>query len=183
MLLFWLLRYISPSSTISRMTLTVFLITAIDSSLLLWMTFYRFPPLRQQILHIRLGWRLTFPSLWRFAVRRHSERRQECLAKKTGNGMVTRSEESITLMTPYHPSSFRAGVKNALWERREMGWWHGVKNLLHWWRLTAFLTTIADPSRSFWMTINISLTTTANPLLMFRMTPNGNHMLRLLTHS
>ena len=33
------------------------------------------------------------------------------------------------------------------------------------------------------MTFNVSLTTTANPLLMFRMTPNGNHMLRLLTHS
>ena len=25
--------------------------------------------------------------------------------------------------------------------------------------------------------------TAENPLLMFRMTPNGNHMLRLLTHS
>ena len=33
------------------------------------------------------------------------------------------------------------------------------------------------------MTFNVSLTTTANPLLLFRMTPNGNHMLRLLTHS
>jgi len=28
--------------------------------------------LRQQIFHVRFGWRLTFPSLWRFAVRRHS---------------------------------------------------------------------------------------------------------------
>ena len=27
------------------------------------------------------------------------------------------------------------------------------------------------------------LNTAANPLLLFRMTPNGNHMLRLLTHS
>ena len=27
------------------------------------------------------------------------------------------------------------------------------------------------------------LKTVANPLLLFRMTPNGNHMLRLLTHS
>ena len=35
----------------------------------------------------------------------------------------------------------------------------------------------------FRMTLNVSLTTTANPLLLFRMTPNGNHMLRLLTHS
>ena len=28
------------------------------------------------------------------------------------------------------------GGKNALWERREMGWWGWVKNLWHWWRLT-----------------------------------------------
>ena len=27
------------------------------------------------------------------------------------------------------------GGKNALWERREMGWWGWVKNLWHWWRL------------------------------------------------
>ena len=40
-----------------------------------------------------------------------------------------------------------------------------------------------DPLHSLRITINVSLTTTANPLLMFRMTPNGNHMLRLLTHS
>ena len=45
------------------------------------------------------------------------------------------------------------------------------------------LITVIDPSRSLRMTLNVFLTTTANPLLMFRMTPNGNHMLRLLTHS
>jgi len=45
------------------------------------------------------------------------------------------------------------------------------------------LITVTDPSHSFRMTLNVSLTTTANPLLLFRMTPNGNHMLRLLTHS
>ena len=49
--------------------------------------------------------------------------------------------------------------------------------------LAAFLTTVTDPSRPLMMTINVSLITTANPLLLFRMTPNGNHMLRLLTHS
>ena len=49
--------------------------------------------------------------------------------------------------------------------------------------LPVFLTMVADPSHSLWMTINAPLTTTANPLLLFRMTPNGNHMLRLLTHS
>ena len=59
-------------------------------NLLPWMTSYGFPhhsnrffadalndvlPIpspRQPILHICFGWRLTFPSLWRFAVRRHS---------------------------------------------------------------------------------------------------------------
>jgi len=30
------------------------------------------------------------------AVRRHSERRQECLVGKTENGTVTQSEESMT---------------------------------------------------------------------------------------
>ena len=53
---------------------------------------------RQQILHIRFGWRL--------AVRCHSERRQKCRIRKQGSGNVTRSEKSITLMTsyglPYH---------------------------------------------------------------------------------
>ena len=49
--------------------------------------------------------------------------------------------------------------------------------------LLSSLVTVTDPSHSFRMTINVSLTTTANPLLLFRMTPNGNHMLRLLTHS
>ena len=34
-------------------------------------------------------------------VSRHSERWQECCSKKTGNGTVTQSEESITLMTSY----------------------------------------------------------------------------------
>jgi len=33
------------------------------------------------------------------------------------------------------------------------------------------------------MTVNVSLIMAADPLLLFRMTPNGNHMLRLLTHS
>ena len=45
------------------------------------------------------------------------------------------------------------------------------------------LITVTDPSLMFRMTLNVSLTTTANPLLLLRITPNGNHMLRLLTHS
>ena len=36
--------------------------------------------------------------------------------------------------------------------KRETKRWIGVKNLLCWWRLTAFLTMVIDPSRSFRMT-------------------------------
>ena len=75
------------------------------------------------------------------------------------------------------------GGKNAVQEKRETATWHRVKNLWFWWHLTAFLTTGTEPSHSLRMTFNVFLTTTANPLLIFRMTPNGNHMLRLLTHS
>ena len=49
--------------------------------------------------------------------------------------------------------------------------------------LPLFLITVIDPSHSLRMTFNVSLTTTANPLPLFRMTPNGNHMLRLLTYN
>ena len=87
------------------------------------------------------------------------------------------------IMTCFPKIVIQNGSKNALWERRETGWWYGVKNLLPGRHLTAFPTTSTDPSHSLRMTINISLTTIANPLLLFRMTPNGNHMLRLLTHS
>ena len=88
---------------------TVFPTTVTDSSLALWMTPYQFSPPRVQILHIRFGWRLTFPllwrltlpSLWRLFSNRHSERGQACLVGKTGNGTMNRSEESITLMTSY----------------------------------------------------------------------------------
>ena len=38
---------------------------------------------------------------------RHSERNQEYRGRKAGNGMVTRSEESIMLMMPYRFSSLR----------------------------------------------------------------------------
>ena len=88
---------------------TVFPTTVTDSSLALWMMPYQFSSPRVQILHIRFGWRLTFPllwrltlpSLWRLFSNRHSERGQACLVGKTGNGTMNRSEESITLMTSY----------------------------------------------------------------------------------
>ena len=93
------------------------------------------------------------------------------------------ASRSPLLVTSFPPIVILNGGKHAVWEKQETGWWHRVKNLWLWWRLTAFLTTVIDPSHPFRMTFNVSLTTTANPLLMFRMTPNGNHMLRLLTHS
>ena len=83
---------------------------------------------------------------------------------------TTVTDSSLALrMTPFvlrHYDAFRSpllvtcfpqivilnGGKNALWERRETGQWHGVKNLFLWWRLTAFLTTDTDPSHSFRMT-------------------------------
>ena len=49
------------------------------------------------------------------------------------------------------------GRKNAVWERRETEQWHRVKNLLLGWRLTVFLTTVIDPSRSFRMTTDAFL--------------------------
>ena len=83
------------------------------------------------------------------------------------NGYMPLRDKSVTLMRfygfPHHGDRFFAGALNDA--------------------LPVFLTTGTDPSHPLRMTFNISLTTTANPLLMFRMTPNGNHMLRLLTHS
>ena len=77
------------------------------------------------------SWQLS--SLWRLTIRRHSEWTQECCLRKTGNGMVTRSEESITLndvlpafltttadpshsfrMTFYRPLSLRTGGRKRI---------------------------------------------------------------------
>ena len=103
---------------------TVFPTMGTDSSLALWMTPYQFSSPRVQILLIRFGWRLTFPllwrltlpSLWRLFSNCHSEQGQACLMGKTGNGTVTRSEESITLMAsyrfPHHGNRFFAVAQN-----------------------------------------------------------------------
>lgn len=56
------------------------------------------------------------------------------------------------IMTCFPKIVIQNGGKNALWEGRETGQWHRVKNLLRWWRLTAFLTTGIDPSLPLWMT-------------------------------
>ena len=68
--------------------LTVFLTTIIDPSLSLQDDAFRSPSL----------WRFPFPiTSDALSFNRHSERRQKCCSRKTGNGIVTQSEESITL--------------------------------------------------------------------------------------
>ena len=42
-----------------------------------------------------------FPVIVTLSFNRHSEWTQECFVRKTENGTVTQSEESMTLMTPY----------------------------------------------------------------------------------
>jgi len=56
------------------------------------------------------------------------------------------------IMTCFPQIVIQNGGKNALWERRETGQWHRVKNLLRWWRLTVFLTTGIDSSLALRMT-------------------------------
>ena len=95
-----------------------------------------------QILHIRSGWRLTFPHYDVLPL-----------------FLITVIDPSLPLrMTsycfPHYGDRFRFfinalddvlptivilnGGKNALWEKRETEQWIGVKNLCLWWRLTAF---------------------------------------------
>ena len=72
----------------SEWHLTVFLTTVTDPSLSLQDDAFRSPSL----------WRFPFPiTSDALSFNRHSERRQKCCSRKTGNGIVTRSEESITL--------------------------------------------------------------------------------------
>ena len=119
-------------------------------------------------------WRIYYPDdVYRFPHHGH----------RFFSGALNDVFRSPLLVTCFPKIVILNGRKNAVREKRETATWHRVKNLWLWWRLTAFLTTGIDPSRSLRMTFNVFLTTTANPLLLFRMTPNGNHMLRLLTHS
>ena len=74
------------------------------------MRFYGFPHHGDRFFAGAQNDAFRSPSLWRFpfpitsdvlSPNRHSERWQECFVGKTGNGTVTQSEESITLMTSY----------------------------------------------------------------------------------
>ena len=78
--------------------------------------------------------------------------------------------DAFLIMTPYRPRSFWTGTRIPYEKGREAGQWHRVKNLLLWWRLAVFLTTVIDPSHSFRMTTDAFLTTTADSSHSFRMT-------------
>ena len=74
------------------------------------MRFYGFPHHGNRFFAGALNDAFRSPSLWRFpfpitsdvlSPNRHSERWQECFVGKTGNGTVTRSEDSITLIASY----------------------------------------------------------------------------------
>ena len=110
--------------------------------------------------------------------------------------LTTVIDSSLALwMTPFvlrHYDAFRSpllvmcfpqivilnGGKHALWEKRETGWWGWVKNLLHWWRLTAFLTTDTDPSHSFRMTFYGLLHHDSAPSSSLRVIPDRPPSLR-----
>lgn len=95
------------------------------------MTSYQLPHRGSRSFTFTSGWRLTFLSLWRLAVRHHSERRQECCVGNLVNETVRQSEESITLMTsyrfPHHNSrsfTFASGWRLSLasfWAGSRMG--------------------------------------------------------------
>ena len=109
--------------------------------------------------------------IWHFSLKRHSERRQECLVRITGETaawyrvknlwlwwclmafLTTVADPSLAFrMTSYRTLSFRTGARMLCEDNRETAAWHGVKNLLLWWRLMAFFTTAVDPSLAFRMT-------------------------------
>ena len=94
------LRILACRNDLNRKRIFSVQLTA-DSSQLIAFIFLTLSTPQWQILHIRLGWRLTFSSLWRLFSNCHSERGQACLVGKTGNGTMNRSEESITLMTSH----------------------------------------------------------------------------------
>ena len=116
--------------------LAVFLTTVTDPSLSLQDDAFRSPSL----------WRFPFPiTSDALSFNRHSERRQKCCSRKTGNGIVTRSEESITRITSYRPLSF----STFSWQLTANG---SQLTADSFYLLTAFLTTVTDPSLSLGMT-------------------------------
>ena len=83
------------------------------------MRFYGFPHHGHRFFAGAQNDAFRSPSLWRFpfsitsdvlSPNRHSERWQECLVGKTGNGTVTRSEESVTLDDVLPASSPRVQI-------------------------------------------------------------------------
>ena len=73
-----------------------------DESITL-VTSYWLSSSRVQILHIRSGCRLAFSVIVALSPNRHSELWQEYFVRRMGISNVSQSEESVTLMTAYHP--------------------------------------------------------------------------------
>ncbi|WP_418729854.1 hypothetical protein, partial [Dialister invisus] len=73
-----------------------------DESITL-VTSYWLSSSRVQILHIRSGCRLAFSVIVALSPNRHSELWQEYRMRKQGGSNMIQSEESVTLMTAYHP--------------------------------------------------------------------------------
>ena len=65
----------------------------------------RFPHHGYRSFTFAFGWRLTFPSLWRSFIQLSFWTGVRMPCEKNENGIVARSEESITLMTSYRFSS------------------------------------------------------------------------------
>ena len=138
-------------------------------------------------------------SLRHFSFNRHSERGQECFVGKTGNRIVPLSEESITLVTSYRPSIIMMPYRiPSFWTVARMPCRKTGNKTMN--RSEESITRMtsyrlphygSSPSHSLRITINVLRHYdtfrfphyAADPLLLFRMTPNGNHMLRLLTYS
>ena len=80
------------------------------------------------------------------------ERRQECCVRKQVNGNMTRSEESIILMTSYRPPSFWAGVRISCEKDGKQQYDTERRIYLLLWHLTGLSVMIMDSLLAFRMT-------------------------------
>ena len=126
------------------------------------MTFYRFPHHNGRLFTFVQDDILPFPVIQSFG--------KNALWERQKTERWHRAKNLLPWMTayrfPHHNSRLFTFVqpdilpfpviqsfgKNTLRERWKPAMCHKAKNLLLWWRFTAFLTTIADPSHSFRMT-------------------------------
>ena len=79
---------------------------------------------------------------------------------------------SPLLVTCFPQIVIQSGSKNAVWEWGKITTWHRAKNLLLWWHLTVFPTTVTDPSHSFRMTFYGLLHHDSEPSSSLRVIPD-----------